>query len=117
LRRAFINGVSGIVNRGSPFAGNVDGGAQRADNFEKAWAVFGPAALAVSEGGTGQVVLPSDTSVDSGAVAGGVIGGLFAAVGLAGGFILVRRRRANSRIPTAEVDTRLSARNPTFTQL
>lgn len=93
-RATFINAVSGIVNRGSPFAGNVDGLAQRAANFELAWAVFGPTALAVSEGGTGLVILPPGP-VNQGAIAGGTVGGILG-VGLIG-FVLLRKRRASSK--------------------
>jgi hypothetical protein len=46
-RRAFIDAVSGIVNRGCPAlscpAGAVGGAAERASNFEKAWAILGMA--------------------------------------------------------------------------
>ena len=115
LRRQFINAVSGIVNRGSPTAGNVDGGPERANNFDKAWAVFGPIALSIEEGGTGIVVLPSeDTNVP--VMAGGIAGGVAAAILIVAAVVVLLKRRSKSggkNVPQAQ----LSAANPTFVKV
>ena len=119
LRRQFINAVSGIVNRGGPFAPNVDGGAERASNFEKAWAIFGPTALSIEEGGNGLVVIPppfeeSANTQNVGAIAGGVVSGIaFFGVAVAAAVVMIRRQRSSST-PRA---SQLSSSNPMFNKL
>jgi len=112
-RAAFINGVSGIVNRGSPFATDVDGGATRASNFELAWAVIGPTALAIVEGGNGEVILPQQPSSGNMAgTAGAMVGGV-AAVALV--VVARKRTRANQQQQReASTTTEMTAKNPTF---